>query len=132
MLAEGRVVAIEGENAVVSVIQRSACAGCSGSCAGCGKAVEHLVTVKNSVSVKVGDSVYIESKSIVLFSMFGILFIVPLVVAATVYSLFWGDSDSFFGALTALFSAFSAFAALYLTVGRFLLRRNRYRLVKKF
>lgn len=131
MLTEGRVIKLDGSNAVVVVIQRSACAGCSGSCDGCGNAREHIVTVKNTVSAAVGDSVYIKSKSLLIFALCTVLFIVPLFVAATVYSLFWGDGDSFVGALTALLSAFGAFALMYLTVGKEILRRNEYKLIKK-
>lgn len=130
MLAEGRVVKLDGSNAVVAVVQRSACAGCNGSCDGCGKATEHLVTVNNTVSASVGDSVYIKSKSLLVFALCAVLFIVPLVVGATVYSLLWGDADSFFGALTALLSAFSAFALMYLTAGKAIFRRNKYTLIK--
>lgn len=131
MLAEGRVVKLDGSYAVVAVVQRSACVGCNGSCDGCGKSTEHLITVKNTVSAAVGDGVYIKSKSLLIFALCAVLFIVPLVVGATVYSLLWGDEDSFFGALTALLSAFSAFALMYLTVGKAILRRNEYSLIKK-
>lgn len=132
MQAEGRIVEVNGSNAVVSVIRRSACAGCSGSCEGCGNATEHLITVKNTVSAEVGDTVYIKSKSLLVFALCLVLFIVPLVAAATVYSLFWGGNDSFVGSLTALLVAFAAFALLYLTVGKSILRRNEYKLIKKF
>lgn len=131
MLAEGRVVRLDGSNAVVAVIQRSACAGCNGSCAGCGKATEHLISVKNTVSAAVGDSVYIKSKGLLVFALCTVLFILPLFAAATVYSLLWGGDDSIVGALTALLSAFAVFALMYLTAGKALLRRNEYKLIKK-
>lgn len=130
MRAEGTVIAIDGDNATVAVMQQSACAGCSGACAGCHKSVQHTVSVKNSIGATLGERVYVESKSTVIYAICALLFILPLVVAGVVYVLFWGGFDSGIGALVAFLSALAAFVVLYLTIGKKLLRCNEYKLVK--
>ncbi len=130
MLAEGTVIKLDGENATVVIIQRSACSGCGGGCANCHKAVEHSVVVKNEIDAVASESVYIKSKKSVIFALCAVLFILPLVIAGVVYALAWGGTDSGIGALTAFLSAFAAFAILYLTVGKKLLKRNEYKMVK--
>ncbi len=130
MRAEGTVINIDGDEATVVVIQRSACAGCGGGCANCHKAVEHSITVKNTVDATIGERVYIESKKSIIFALCLVLFILPLVTAGVVYALIWGGADSAIGAVTAFASSLAVFALMYLTVGKKLLSRNEYKMIK--
>lgn len=130
MKAEGTVIALDGENATVAVLQQSACAGCCGACAGCHKSVQHTVVVKNSINAEVGERVYVESKGFVIYALCALLFVVPLFVLAAVYLIFWGGADNALGALISFLVALFTFALLYLTVGKKLLGLNEYKLVK--
>lgn len=84
METEGRVLETDGAYATVEVRRNGACGSHCASCAGCG-AVPMQVRARADCPVRPGDWVTITSaRGAVLFGMFAV-FILPLLLPATVY-----------------------------------------------
>ncbi|MBR6594555.1 MAG: SoxR reducing system RseC family protein [Clostridia bacterium] len=132
MRAEGKVVAVNGDVATVSVIQQSACAGCGASCANCHKKVEHCVDVDNTIGAVVGEDVWVESSSARIVALSVLLFVLPTVVAGAFCALMWGRIGQAVLSLLTLAVAAVCFSCLYLTAGRRIAKSNTYTLVKKY
>lgn len=132
MRAEGVVVAVEGEVATVSVSRQSACAGCSASCANCHKKEEHELKVPNSICAEIGESVWVESSGKVMLAIFVLLFVLPTLVAVVVCIALSGIMGDVLLFAVTFAAAGLCFALSYLTAGRYLIKQNTYRLVKKF
>lgn len=86
----GTVIAIDGENATVSVKRVSACGE---NCANCGGACETTKTTavaKNTAGACVGDTVKIESESRDVIRAAVVLYIVPVLVTILIAALIFG------------------------------------------
>jgi len=106
----GTVIAINGNDAVVSVKRVSACGE---NCANCGGACETTKTttvVKNTAGAHIGDIVKIESDSAKVIRAAVVLYIVPVVVtiliAALVFGLGFSDLYVFIFATVGFFTSF--------------------------
>lgn len=132
MRAEGVVISVEGNGATISVVQESACAGCSASCANCHKSVTHDISVENSINAVAGERVWVESSGGPILLLCFLLFIVPPVISGICCALLWNYVSAMAVALIAIGVALLGFAVVYLTVGRIVLKKNSYRLVKMY
>ncbi len=132
MRAEGVIVAIEREHAIVSVVQQSACAGCSASCASCHKKVSHNITVENSISAQIGDVVWVESSAFRILLICFLVFMVPPVLAGVCCAFLWDVVSAAVLALVSIGVAVISFAVLYLTLGKRIIAGNDYKIIKKY
>ena len=85
MIQKGKVVALEGEYAVVEVMRTSACVGCSAQegCIACKKKIRSRAY--NGVGAKTGDRVTLESSSRTVLWYALLVFVVPLVLSVGGY-----------------------------------------------
>ncbi len=132
MRAEGVVVAVDGENVTVSVVQQSACAGCSASCGSCHKKVCHDLTVKNTISAQIGDTVWVESSAIRILLICFLVFMIPPIFAGVCCALLWDVVGTVTLSFLSIGIAVLCFATLYLTLGKKIISGNDYRLIKKY
>ena len=132
MRAEGVIVAVDGGCAIVSVLQQSACAGCSASCATCHKKVSHKIIVENTISAQMGDIVWVESSATRILLICFFVFIIPPVLAGICCALLWDVVGVVALTSISIGVAFLCFMLLYLTLGKKLIAGNDYKLVKKY
>lgn len=132
MRAEGVVIALDGNKATVSVVQQSACAGCSASCANCHKKVTHDISVDNNIGAVIGENVWVESSAKHILLLCLLLFIVPPVIAGVCCSLLWGIVSGGVLFIVTFGVALLGFMMLYLTVGKRIAASNKYVLAKKY
>ena len=92
MTNTGTVISTEGENALIKVVRKSACAGCEGrqACEGslvgdCMKSAEVTVLAKNSIGAKVGDNVEFSSSTPLTLGIAAAVFLLPLAVGFMSY-----------------------------------------------
>ncbi len=84
--------------AKISVMRQSACAHDCSDCAGCGtKPMAVHATARNLIGAKVGQQVVVESSSKKLFSIAGVVYLVPLALFLLGYCLAPVDSDALRG-----------------------------------
>ncbi len=89
----GRVINVEGQNALVEVRRKSACEGCHKGAEGCDacslfiKDAKHRVTASNGANAKVGDRVLLEAESGRVLSYAFLVFILPLIVACIFFAV---------------------------------------------
>ncbi len=132
MRAKGVVVSVEGKKATVSVLQESACAGCSASCASCHKKIAHEISVDNVIDASVGEEVWVESSGGRILALCFLLFIVPPILSGVCCALLWNVVSNAVITGVSIGVAFLTFACIYLTVGRAFLKKSSYRLVKMY
>ena len=132
MRADGVVVSVDGQFATFSVMQQSACAGCSASCANCHKKVEHCITVENTAGANVGDPVWLESSAARILLICCLIFVIPPVLACVCCALLWNVVKGVPLAIISIAVAAICFSGLYLTVGRKIIADNRYKLILKY
>lgn len=106
----GTVIAIDGENATVSVKRVSACGENCANCKGACETTKTTAVVKNSAGACIGDVVKIESESSQVIRAAVVLYIVPVVVtilvAALVFGLGFSDLYVFIFAALGFFTSF--------------------------
>ncbi len=131
MRAEGIVTAIEDNTAIVRIVQSSPCSSCSKDCASCVRNVKHDVKANNDAGAEVGEEVWVESPSSIVYLLVFLLYLLPLSVLPTVYVC----TVKYFGqGVAAIFSiaaTLAAFALLYLTVGKSIVSKNKYSIIRK-
>lgn len=132
MRAEGVVISVDGDVAEVSVIQQSACAGCSASCASCHKQVVHKIFADNGIDATVGEHVWVESSGARLLLLCALLFVLPPVFAGICCSLLWGSVTNLVLVCITFGVAIISFSTVYLTVGKKMVASNKYVLAKKY
>lgn len=132
MRAKGVIIDVSDGYASVVVLRESACAGCGAACASCHKAVRHTVRLDNTIGGAVGEEVWIESSGKYLLWFCFVLFIVPAILGGAFCAFVWNKTTELMASgLT--FGVFClCFALLYLTVGKVILAKTEYRLVKKY
>ena len=89
---KGKVIAVDGGNALIRVIRKSACdacegkAACEGSLVGeCSKSVEVTVLAGNEIGAGVGDEVEYTSSTAMTLGIAFTVFIIPLLVGFVSY-----------------------------------------------
>ncbi len=92
MTGKGKVIAVEGKNALIRVIRKSACDACEGkaACEGsligeCSKSAEVTVLAGNAVGAEIGDEVEYTSSTAMTLGIAFTVFIVPLLVGFVSY-----------------------------------------------
>ncbi len=80
------VTEVSNGTAKVSVLRKEACSACSGRyfCGSSKKAVSEAI---DPIGVKVGDTVTVESKSSTVLGYAAMLFVMPIILAAVLYSV---------------------------------------------
>ena len=86
----GTVIAIDGEEATVSVKRVSACGENCANCKGACESTKTTAIVKNSAGACVGDVVKIESESGAVIRAAVVLYIVPVVITILIAALTFG------------------------------------------
>lgn len=92
MTGKGKVIAVEGDNALIRVVRKSACDACEGksACEGslvgeCSKNAEVTVLAANDAGAEIGDEVEYTSSTALTLGIAFAVFIVPLIVGLTSY-----------------------------------------------
>lgn len=79
---------LNGTHAQISVMRQSACAHDCSDCAGCGtKPMAVRAVASNPIGAKVGQQVVVESSSKKLFSIAGVVYLLPLALFLLGYLL---------------------------------------------
>ena len=109
----GIVIEKTEDNVKLRFIRESACGGNCASCGGCSsKPIE--VTVKNTLDARVGDKVEVESDTKKILTLAFILYILPLIVLISVYSIaimFFEEKTSLIICIIAFFISFTGIKA---------------------
>lgn len=85
-------------HAVISVARQSACAHDCSECGGCGSTPMAVqATASNPIGAKVGQQVVVESSSKKLFSIAGVVYLVPLALFLLGYCMAPFDSEAMRG-----------------------------------
>lgn len=94
MTQNAKVMSVCGDEAIVSVIRRSACEGCkqknlcAGMNDGCAEQKELITTVKNPIGAGVGDEVVLSTPTSLVLTNAFCVFVLPIIIAFLSYFLF--------------------------------------------
>ncbi len=131
MRADGVIVSVNGEAAVVRIKQSEACSGCHGSCVGCSKVSFHEIVADNRNGACVDEEVYVESNSRVIYLLVLLLYLLPVITMPAVYFI----SEPYLGEALSAALAFAAiivlFVTLYLTACKRLSAKIKYSIIRK-
>ena len=116
----GTVVETDGKYAIVEVRRKSACEGCHKGAEGCDACslfiadAKHRVSAENRVGALAGDRVMLEAASGRILCYAFLVFILPLLIAGTVYAI---SSLLTTEGYAVLFAALAMFCA-YFVIGK--------------
>ncbi len=131
MITDGVVISIEGETAVVRIRQRAACVYCHKNCATCGKNAVHDVVAENECGATVGELVWVNSPSSLIYLLVILLYLLPLFALPTVYLLAEPSFGEGAAAVISFCATLSMFAIMYLTACKSLISKNKYSIIRK-
>ncbi len=132
MRAEGVIVAVNDSIATVNILQQSACAGCSASCASCHKMVMHSIETENLINAVVGERVWVESSAGRILLICFLVFVFPPILVGISCALLWKCVSGLALACLSVGIAAVSFMCLYMTVGKKLIAGNSYKITKKY